>query len=258
MKRAFIYSGLITATVLLFLLVASKSTYRSAAGFISRITGLCCTIGRRSLSSTTPSRGSHGLSILILAVAAAWLFLMERPLWRFDRKALLFVILSVALGPGLLANTLLKDHWGRARPTQIEAFGGSSHFTPAPLPAAECPRNCSFVSGHAALGFSLVAFAFLLPAGTARRRVIAAALGFGGLVGLVRVAQGGHFLSDVVWAGLLVFGTTAILHWLIVEKDALAAPLAIRCYRLAGGGAASAWSRLVGLRSGQIRRCRRG
>ncbi len=48
-----------------------------------------------------------------------------RPLWRFDRKALIFLVVSTALGPGLLANTLLKDHWGRARPTQIEAFGGS-------------------------------------------------------------------------------------------------------------------------------------
>ena len=245
MKRAFIYSGLITATALLLLLVpqidlsVSGWFYQPHRGFVLHDWAPVAFIYHAVPWITWAV-------ILILAVAAAWLFLMERPLWRFDRKALLFVILSVALGPGLLANTLLKDHWGRARPTQIEAFGGSSHFTPAPLPAAECPRNCSFVSGHAALGFSLVAFAFLLPAGTARRRVIAAALGFGGLVGLVRVAQGGHFLSDVVWAGLLVFGTTAILHWLIVEKDALAAPLAIRCYRLAGGGAASAWSRLAG------------
>ena len=111
---------------------------------------------------------------------------------------------SMALGPGLLANTVFKDHWGRARPAQIEAFGGSHHFTPAPLPAAQCARNCSFVSGHAALGFSLVAFAFLLPPGRRRHRGIAAALGFGALVGLVRIAQGGHFLSDVVYAGLLV------------------------------------------------------
>lgn len=180
--------------------------------------------------------------VVVVAAAAAWLFLMQRPLWRFDRKALLFVALSTALGPGLLANTVLKDHWGRARPAQVEEFGGAHHFTPAPLPAAQCRRNCSFVSGHAALGFSLVSFAFLLPRGRTRRRGIAAALSFGALVGLVRVAQGGHFLSDVVWAGLLVFGIAAALHWWVVEQDGLAALAPIRLYALGPRAAAAAGS----------------
>jgi membrane-associated phospholipid phosphatase len=127
----------------------------------------------------------------------------------------------VAVGPGLLANTLFKDHWGRARPVQIEAFGGTHRFTPAPLPAAECDRNCAFVSGHAALGFSLVSLAFLLPRGRSRRLGIAFALGFGALVGLGRIVQGAHFLSDVVYAGLLVYGTTALLYWWIFGREGL-------------------------------------
>src|SRR6516162_1159395 len=90
-----------------------------------------------------------GGTIILGAVGASWLLLLGRPLWRLDRKALIFLVASTAAGPGFLANTLLKDHWGRARPTQIEAFGGTHHFTPAPLPAAECDRNCAFVSGHA-------------------------------------------------------------------------------------------------------------
>jgi len=168
---------------------------------------------------------------LVLVVGgAAWLFLVGRPLWRLDRKALAFLFASLALGPGLLANALLKDHWGRARPTQIEAFGGLQRFTPAPLPAAECERNCAFVSGHAALGFSLVAFGFLLPPGRARNRGVAAALGFGALVGFGRIIQGGHFLSDVVYAGLLVLGTTAFLYWWIVQCDGLALPSLVRLY----------------------------
>jgi lipid A 4'-phosphatase len=178
---------------------------------------------------------------LVVAGAVIWLFLIGRPLWRFDRKALLFIALSTALGPGLLANTVLKDHWGRARPAQIETFGGTRHFTPAPLPAAECARNCSFVSGHAALGFSLVAFAFLLQPGPSRRRGIGAALVLGGVVGLVRISQGAHFLSDVVFAGLLVFGTTALLHWWIVEQDGLAAPSLLHIYREIGRASTRAW-----------------
>ena len=163
-------------------------------------------------------------TLILVGLAAAWLFLLDRPLWRLDRKALVFLVVSMAVAPGLLANTTLKDHWGRARPVQIEAFGGSHRFTPAPLPAAECDGNCSFVSGHAALGFALVAFALLLRPGRTRRRAIAVAIGFGALVGLGRIAQGAHFLSDVVFAGLVVYGAVSLLHGWIVQRDGLAAP----------------------------------
>ena len=139
-------------------------------------------------------------------------------MWRFDRNALIFLVAALAIGPGILVNTVLKDHWGRARPFQIEAFGGTRQFTPAPVPADQCARNCSFVSGHAALGFSLVAFAFLLPAGRPRNIVMAGALAFGALIGLGRIAAGHHFLSDVVDAGLVVVATTWLLHrWLVVH-----------------------------------------
>lgn len=233
MKATAIYAAIFAGTLLLFLFVpqidlwVSSWFYVPQRGFVLR--------------DWAPTAFIYHMALwipwaigLVVVVAAAWLFLMQRPLWRFDRKALLFIVLSIVLGPGLLANTILKDHWGRARPMQIEAFGGTHHFTPAPLPASECIRNCSFVSGHAALGFSLVAFAFLSPPGRARNRSIAAAIVFGGFIGLVRIAQGGHFLSDVVWAGLLTFGTTALLHWCIVEKNAFAAPTAIRFYRRCG------------------------
>jgi lipid A 4'-phosphatase len=159
------------------------------------------------------------LIVLVCIAGALWLALRGRPLWRLDRKALLFIVLATALGPGLIANTVLKDHWGRARPHQVVEFGGSRQFTPAPLPAAQCERNCSFVSGHAALGFSLVSFALLLPAGWRRRTAIAAALGFGALVGLGRVAAGHHFLSDVVYAGLIVFATSWVLYRAIVVHE---------------------------------------
>jgi lipid A 4'-phosphatase len=179
---------------------------------------------------------------LAIAVAGVfWLLFLGRPLWRLNLKALIFLVVSLTVGPGLLANTLLKDHWGRARPVQIEAFGGAHRFTPAPLLAADCERNCAFVSGHAALGFSLVAFAFLLPPGRSRRYGIVAALGFGILVGLGRIAQGAHFLSDVVYAGLLVYGVTALLYWWIVDSDCIAAPSCVRLYRLISRNAAAAW-----------------
>lgn len=159
--------------------------------------------------------------LLVALVGAVWLRLVRRPLWRLDRNALIFLVAALAIGPGILVNTVLKDHWGRARPYQIEAFGGTRQFTPAPLPADQCAHNCSFVSGHAAVGFCLVAFAFLLPVGRQRDIAVGAALVFGALIGLGRVAAGHHFLSDVVDAGLLVIGTTWLLHrWLVVHDGA--------------------------------------
>ncbi len=184
---------------------------------------------------------SWGMLILIVA-AAAWLFLLCRPLWRFDRRALVFLVASITIAPGVLVNSILKDHWGRARPVQVEAFGGSHHFTHALLPVAECDRNCAFVSGHAALGFSLVAFAFLLPPGRTRHGGIAAAIGFGALVGLGRIAQGAHFLSDVVFAGLIVYGATALLYWWVVQCDGLAAPPITRLGRLIVRYATASWA----------------
>ena len=179
MRGVAIYAGLLAATLAVFLLLPQIDLM---------VSGLFYAQGRGFVLADWPPvilvyRAVPWIAwgiVLVVAGAAIWLFLVGRPLWRFDRKALLFVAASTALGPGLLANTVLKDHWGRARPVQIEAFGGPHHFTPAPLPAAECARNCSFVSGHAALAFSLVAFAFLLPRGPPRRRGIAAALAFGG------------------------------------------------------------------------------
>ena len=171
---------------------------------------------------------------VVVGFGTCWLLVVGLPLWRLDRKALCFIALSTALAPGIIVNTVLKDHWGRARPHQIWAFGGTREFSPAPLPAAQCPHNCSFPSGHAALGFSLVAFALVLPPGTARRCGVAAALGFGALIGLARIAQGAHFLSDVVYAGLLVYGIAAALHWWIVKHDGLASAPLQELYRAAG------------------------
>jgi lipid A 4'-phosphatase len=161
----------------------------------------------------------------LVAIGVPALFLIsllhERRFGRIDVRAAAFLLLSLALGPGLLVNAVLKDHWGRARPAQVTEFAGSQHFTPALIPADQCARNCSFPAGHPAIGFYLVSFAFLL--GNPRRRRVAecAAIAAGALIGVVRMAQGGHFLSDVVFSGLLVYGTSWLLYRAIIVHDAL-------------------------------------
>jgi lipid A 4'-phosphatase len=237
-KQTVLYLSVCALCVALFLLVPQLDLVTS---------GLFYAPGRGFFLRNWPPVGLLYRSVpwlawgiaFVVGFGVTWLYLVERPLWRLDRRTLCFIVLSTALGPGLIVNSVLKDHWGRARPSQIEAFGGTRQFTPAPLPAAQCRRNCSFPSGHAALGFSLVAFAFLLPAGAARRRGVTAAFGCGAVVGLARVAQGAHFLSDVVFAGLIVYGMAATLHWWIVERDGLATPALRRCCGAAGRSVAA-------------------
>ncbi|HEV2549467.1 MAG TPA: phosphatase PAP2 family protein [Stellaceae bacterium] len=158
---------------------------------------------------------------IVVVVAATYCVSLwgGRPIWRIDGRAAAFLLLALALGPGLVVNTALKDHWGRARPTQIAEFGGAAQFTPAPLPAQQCARNCSFPAGHPAIGFYLGAFAMLARERGRRRSLAATAMVAGAAMGLARMAQGGHFLSDVVFSGLIVTGTNWLLYQAIMVKD---------------------------------------
>lgn len=163
------------------------------------------------------------VELVVIAVPALCLLALwrRRSVAALDIRAAAFLLLSLALGPGLLVNAVLKDHWGRARPAQVTEFAGTQHFTPALIPADQCARNCSFPAGHPAIGFYLVSFAFLVRNPRRRRVAEGAAIAAGALIGLARIAQGGHFLSDVVFSGLLVYGTSWLLYRAIMVHDAL-------------------------------------
>ncbi len=145
-----------------------------------------------------------------------WLFLASW-WWRRGtevqlRRRLLFLFLVLGLGPGLLVNEVFKAESGRARPATVEAFGGERRFTPAFDPADQCASNCSFVSGHAAMGFWFLAFAWAL----GDRRWLWWGGLIGGLVGLGRVIQGAHFLSDVIFGYPVVLVTALVLARLLL------------------------------------------
>jgi lipid A 4'-phosphatase len=115
----------------------------------------------------------------------------------------LFLLLCLSIGPGLVANLIFKDQWGRARPKHVVEFGGKKQFTPAPLPANQCKRGCSFVSGEASSVFvAFYAAAAIVPQWAAALVVTGTISGL--VAGLVRILQGAHFLSDIVFAGLFM------------------------------------------------------
>jgi len=124
------------------------------------------------------------------------------------RRSALFLVLFLALGPGLLVNTVFKDHWGRPRPAQLEVFGGAEKATYHQVWERGLPgEGHSFPSGHASAAFFLIFPYFVL-----RRRArgyalatLAGGLAYGLFMGVARMAQGGHFPSDVLWAGGMVY-----------------------------------------------------
>ncbi len=138
---------------------------------------------------------------------------------KLSGRAMAFLALSLALGPGLLVNGIFKTHWGRARPRMVSEFGGEKEFSRAFAISDQCARNCSFVSGHSSLAFFFVSFGLL--ARRRRREAIAAAVLFGSVVGLGRVLQGGHFLSDVVFSGFLTCFTAQILYNVMIRSHYL-------------------------------------
>jgi lipid A 4'-phosphatase len=143
----------------------------------------------------------------------------RRPLLGQGLAQWIFLVLLLVLGPGLIANTLFKDNWGRARPDDVVEFGGAKTFTPVLVRSDQCTRNCSFVAGEVASIFAAgCGVAMLMP--RRRRAMLAAAFGLGALAGLIRIGQGGHFASDVVFAGVFMALVAVVVHWLVFSVGA--------------------------------------
>ena len=147
-------------------------------------------------------------------VALAIKLILPRRKLLLSGRAIVFLIATIVLAPGLLANVLLKDHWGRPRPIDVTQFGGSEHFVTWWDPRGDCPGNCAFVSGDVAGAFWTVAPAALAPP---QWRVIAygGALALGTGMAVLRVMAGGHFPSDVIFAGVFTFLIVWIVYALI-------------------------------------------
>jgi membrane-associated phospholipid phosphatase len=124
------------------------------------------------------------------------------------------MLVTLALAPGVVANLVLKEHWGRPRPIDVAEFGGDEHFRPWWDPRGDCPKNCSFIAGEPSGAFWTLAGAAVVPPQW-RALAYGSALAFGAAVGVLRMAAGAHFFSDVVFAGVFSFLVIWLVHgWL--------------------------------------------
>jgi len=146
-------------------------------------------------------------------------FILRKNLFGIRKKVLTYLLISLILGPGLLVNLGFKEHWGRARPATTTYFGGDKQFTPAFIKTNQCQHNCSFTSGHAAAAFYFLTLVPIVRSKKLKTAVILSALSWGSLVGFVRIIQGRHFLSDVVFSAFFVVFTAWLSYYLIFKSD---------------------------------------
>jgi membrane-associated PAP2 superfamily phosphatase len=92
------------------------------------------------------------LTTLMIVVPLVILIFYKKTSVIAKRAAIIWLV-ALALGPGLIVNSLLKNHWGRARPYQV--LRDHKTFSPVWQYQSNAPLNNSFCSGHAAIGFFL-------------------------------------------------------------------------------------------------------
>jgi len=159
---------------------------------------------------------------LITGIAAIVILLigLRRPAAARLRRPAGYLLLVLLVGPLIIANAILKDHWGRPRPRDTAPLGGEYAFEEVLTMDLSSPGK-SFPCGHATMGFFFFAFYFLL---RSRRPALAkgfllTGLGYGAVIGMARLLQGGHFASDTLWAaGVLWFTCAFLARWMKIDQ----------------------------------------
>jgi len=145
---------------------------------------------------------------LILGIVSIFIFgfsfILEK-LQKYKKEAII-ILLTLLLGPGLIVNVICKNYTGRPRPRDIVEFNGNWKYKNVcefGIPG----KGHSFPCGHASMGFVFYSLYVIL---REKKKFsaylwLAFAIIFGFLIGVARMMQGAHFLSDVVWAAGLTF-----------------------------------------------------
>ncbi len=212
-KQAFFIIALITGlfSLAMFLfpqidLTVSGFFYQPHQGFLLErwYNRLHLNIFRNTLVYTTYIL----LSVMTICLIAQ--MVLKKLVLPISPAVCLFILICFLAGPALVVADVLKNHWGRARPYQVQQFGGDKIFTPAWVISTQCEKNCSFTSGETSNVFCYLALLFIVR----RKKLIASiVLTLGALISFERIAQGEHFFSDTLLSGFLDY----LLIWVIYQ-----------------------------------------
>ena len=136
----------------------------------------------------------------------------KKTILKFRTKLILIgFIVGPVIGCGLIANFYFKDNWGRARPINIQEFGGEKIYTQPFIISDQCERNCSWISGEASAAFSFITGTIILKSPIFFLLNII----FGIIVSFCRIAMGGHFLSDNIFAMIFMIYLAILYKYLV-------------------------------------------
>lgn len=159
-----------------------------------------------------------GIAVVIFLV---WLIgkFRHKDYLGINTKVMLLTSGTMFLGPILIVNGIFKSFWGRARPSDVVQFGGDKLFTPPLEISDQCQWDCSFMSGHTAVAFWTLSLALLAPR-KYRSLAISVVLVFGTAMAVVRIGQGAHFFSDVLFSALVNIALVLWVYKRLFEKPA--------------------------------------
>lgn len=178
-------------------------------------------------------QGRHMKAIYNLAILPAWLtafsslfflcYSYQKRRHQDKRRLLWHALLLLPLASGLVINVGFKSCWGRPRPKQVLSYGGKEAYLPVYQPSWQRTSPLkSFPSGHASMGFYFLGLA--RAAQRDRRKplsliLLGIGLTLGSLLAYARLAQGGHFFSDILGSLLIVwFCSLGLEYWLWDKK----------------------------------------
>ena len=163
--------------------------------------------------------GGRRLSALAwLGVAVLYAATWRAPRLRAWRRPLLYLLLAVALGTGLVS--ALKHVTGLDCPWDIDRYGGSNPYLdlfaayPPGLPRGQC-----FPAGHASAGYAWVAsyFFFLQVRPAWRWHGLGIGLAAGLLFGASQQLRGAHFLSHDVFTLMIDWSVAVAGYSLMLQ-----------------------------------------
>jgi membrane-associated phospholipid phosphatase len=188
---------------------------------------------------------------MLITIVPPFLYSFVNKKQAWSKKHLLFAILSVALGAGLLVNEVFKGLWGRPRPRHTVYWPNSVNdpqykwYHVWELAFLDNPdligEGVSFPSGHVSIVVALISYYYLfknpkfwaiytsnttegekyernLKIFTSFKYIgLVASLVLGALTGIGRIVVGAHHASDVLWAYGIVYIFTALCYYVFFK-----------------------------------------
>ena len=140
-------------------------------------------------------------------------FLIRNNRWVEWQRALLFLILSIAIGTGSAG--ILKAVTNRHYPTHIERYGGNVPYRKLfQSKPSGFKRSKGFPAAHASGGYSLMAFYFIFYKRNKLRAYLGLVLGLavGTLFAFGQQVRGVHFASHNIWSMAICWYGSVLLY----------------------------------------------